>query len=273
MNSTSQSKTLAPNSLAGLRIALARGPEEVNTAAPELIALGAEVVYYPCLELMRPENTAELDHALQALAAGEFDWLLLPTASAVIVLAESLNQLNISPHQIQKVRIAAYGANARATAQELLHVDVNRIPETGSHLEMVRAMRITPGTRVLLPLAAGLRADWDRLLQAMGAQVTAVTAYRAIMCRDGDEVPAMLWSGDIDAIAFNSETNVRYFAKRLQVEGGTLDMLDDVCVACIEPQTAAAARALGLRVNIVPHTHTAAGLAAALAEYFVNTRR
>jgi uroporphyrinogen-III synthase len=137
---------------------------------------------------------------------------LLPTASAVIVLAEAMNQLNISPRQIQKVRIAAYGANTRAAVQELLHLNVNHTPEAGSHLELVRAMRITPGARVLLPLAAGLRADWLNLLQGMGAQVTAVTAYRAIMCKDGDEVPAILWSGHIDAIAFNSETNVRYFA-------------------------------------------------------------
>jgi uroporphyrinogen-III synthase len=57
------------------------------------------------------------------------------------------------------------------------------------------------------------------------------------------------------------------------MEGGALDMLDHVCVACIEPLTAAAARALGLRVSVVPRTHTAAALAAALADYFSNTRR
>jgi uroporphyrinogen-III synthase len=93
------------------------------------------------------------------------------------------------------------------------------------------------------------------------------------MGQGGDEVPAMLWSGNIDAIAFNSETNVRYFAKRLQVEGGTLSMLDDVCIACIEPQTAAAARALGLRVHVVPRIHTPEALASALAAHFDGSRR
>jgi uroporphyrinogen-III synthase len=252
---------------------LARAASDANIPATQLAAMGAEVVFYPCWEVLPPENLAELDRTLQHLAAGDFDWLVLPTASAVVVLAERMERIQIPLRAVQKTRIAAFGANTRHAAHELLHLDLNRTPETTTHEEMVRFMRLTPGSRVLLPLAAGVRTDWVQLLRDTGAQVTAIAAYRAVMSRAGDEVPAMLWSGDIDAIAFTSETNVRYFAKRLQVEGGTLAMLDDVCVACIEPQTAAAARALGIHVNVVPRDHTAEALAAALATHFAQSRR
>jgi uroporphyrinogen-III synthase len=230
--------------------------------------MGAEIVHYPCLEMMPPDNLADLDYSLQRLVAGEFDWLVLTTASTVIALAERLAVLKIPVRKLQPVRVAAYGATTRKAANDLLNVAASRFPETATHSDLVRAMQLAPGSRVLLPIPAGLRPDWPGLLAATGAQVTTIEAYRAMMCSGGDEVPALLWSGEIDAIAFTSETNVRYFAKRLQYEGGTLAMLDDVCVACIEPQTAAAARSFGLHVDVVPRLHTAEGLAAALSDHF-----
>jgi uroporphyrinogen-III synthase len=63
---------------------------------------------------------------------------------------------------------------------------------------------------------------------------------------------------------------VRYFVKRLDYEGGTLAMLDDLTVACIGPLTAAAAKEYGLHVDILPQKHTIAGLVESVADYFSN---
>lgn len=267
---TSASGDPAPTAaaLAGQRVALARSAEEFNSPAPRLRELGAEVVYYPCLEILPPDNLAELDRSLHDCCAGNFDWLLFTTASSVIAVAERIQANQIEPRKFKSVRIAAYGSNAHAAVRDLLHFE-ELVPETHSHQEMVSAMRLTPGMRVLLPLPAGARVDWVSLLSAYKAQVVPVVAYRAVMGQGGHELPAMLWSGDVDAIAFTSENNVRYFAQRLKYEGGSLAMLDGVAVACIDPQTAAAARGLGLRVAIVPQTHTAAALAEAIADHLV----
>jgi uroporphyrinogen III methyltransferase/synthase len=251
--------------LGGLRVALARAAEEFNSPAPRLREFGAEVVYYPCLEMLPPDNLAELDRSLHDCCAGDFDWLLFTTASSVIAVAERIQANKLEPRKLKTVRIAAYGSNTRAAVHDLLHFD-EIVPETHSHQELARAMRLTPGMRVLLPLPAGARVDWAGLLSAYKAQVVPVVAYRAVMGQGGHELPAMLWSGDVDVIAFTSENNVRYFAQRLKYEGGSLAMLDGVLIACIDPQTAAAARALGLRVAIVPQHHTANALAEAIAE-------
>lgn len=258
--------------LAGHRIALARAAEEAHTPAQPLSALGAEIVYYPCLELLPPDNLADLDRELKRLASGRYDWLLLTTASAVIALAERLAHLKLAERALKNVKVALYGANTRLAAEDLLHVDLSRIPEVASHAELIDTLQIAPDSNVLLPIPAGHRSDWAVLLQSRGARVTPVVAYRAHMGQGGDELPALLWSGEVDAVAFTSENNVRYFAKRLQYEGGTLAMLDDVCIACIEPQTAAAARALGLQVHVVPDEHTPKGLAAELAAYFTRSK-
>ena len=61
---------------------------------------------------------------------------------------------------------------------------------------------------------------------------------------------------------------MRYFVKRLDYEGGSLAMLDDVTIACIGPLTAAAAKEFGLHVDVLPQQHTIAGLVDAVAAYF-----
>ncbi len=261
----------APNSasLGGLRVALARSAEEFNSPAPHLRGFEAELVYYPCLELLPPDNLAELDRCLQECAAGNFDWLVFTTASSVIAVAERLESIKLAQPNLKCARIAAYGSNTRAAVHDLLHFD-EILPETYSHHELVKAMNLTPGMRVLVPLPAGSRADWPSIMADYKAQVIPVTAYRAVMGQGGHELPAMLWSGDVDGIVFTSEDNVRYFSKRLKYEGGSLSMLDDVTVACIDPQTAAAARSLGLRVAVVPHTHSPRALAEALAAHLAN---
>jgi uroporphyrinogen-III synthase len=45
-------------------------------------------------------------------------------------------------------------------------------------------------------------------------------------------------------------------------------MLGDVVVTCLDPQTAAAAQAYGLEVQVVPPEYTPAALADSLASYF-----
>jgi uroporphyrinogen-III synthase len=44
-------------------------------------------------------------------------------------------------------------------------------------------------------------------------------------------------------------------------------MLADVAVACLDPQTAAAAQAFGFNVQVLPSHSTSAALAEALAHY------
>lgn len=264
MQTKTQSDTQTKPSLAGKRVALAWGADEAHTPAAELQALGAEVVYYPCLERLPPADLAALDQALDQTLAGVYTWLLLPSASAVLALSERCDRRQIAPAQLtQAVRLALFGATTRLAAQTALGVDLQALPDADDHAEMVRQMQPQPDTRVLLLEAAGARSDWATLLAP--ARVTSVAAYRAQMGQGGAALPALLWAGTVDAIVFTSEANVRYFAKRLAAEGGSLAMLDQVCVACLEPQTAQMAQALGLRVQLVPHQHSPLALAQALA--------
>lgn len=262
MQTETRSDTHTEVSLAGKRVALARGAEEAHTPAEALHALGAELVFYPVLERLPPADLSALDQALDQALAGHYTWLLLPSASAVLALAERLDLRQIAPARLtQALRLALFGTTTHLAAQAAL--GVAPLPDAASHVELARWMQPQPDERVLLLQAAGARSDWAHLLAP--APVVSVAAYRAQMGQGGDALPALLWAGVVDAVVFTSEANVRYFARRLAAEGGSLAMLDHVCVACLEPPTAQAAQALGLRVQVVPAEHSPHALALALA--------
>ena len=55
----------------------------------------------------------------------------------------------------------------------------------------------------------------------------------------------------------------------LELLNGQVDLLQHPLVACIGPVTAATARDLGLRVDVVSEEHTIPGLVSALKTHFV----
>jgi uroporphyrinogen III methyltransferase/synthase len=258
------------STLVGRKVALASAAEDAFSPAPALRALGAEVVFYPCAVRLPLDATDALDAALRRAPQGAFDWLIFPTPGAVTSVAERLAALNIAPRNLGQ--IAAYGAMTRqhmaARLPDLQPVTTPKLSERASHRDFVTALDLTTDARVLLLQPLHARTDWERILQARGAQVTAIAAYRLRLADGGDPLPALLWSGAIDAMVFTSESNVRHFAQRLTHDGGTLAMLDNVHVACIDPPTAATARALGIRVHVIPAHPTPDALAAELGRLF-----
>src|SRR5690606_23800815 len=102
--------------------------------------------------------------------------------------------------------------------------------ESATHEQLINAMQLTPDDAVVIPIAQRSRADWPELIASHGASADIVAAYRLLLGRGGDDVPGLLWEGNVDALFFLTENSVRHFAIRLKAEGGTLDMLNDVVV-------------------------------------------
>ncbi|RIK55670.1 MAG: hypothetical protein DCC57_05130, partial [Chloroflexi bacterium] len=75
MQTETRSDTHTEVSLAGKRVALARGAGEAHTPAEALHALGAELVFYPVLERLPPADLSALDQALDQALAGHYTWL------------------------------------------------------------------------------------------------------------------------------------------------------------------------------------------------------
>src|SRR4029079_4081502 len=125
---------------------------------------------------------------------------------------------------------------------------------------------------VLIPRASVARDYLPKALEAAGARVDVVPAYRTALPADIDRgrVAAML-SGSADCIAFTSSSTV----KNLGLLFDTQDLsgaLAGVVIACIGDITAATAREFGLLVEVQPREFTIPALARAIAEYFSSGR-
>lgn len=255
--------------LEGTRIVITHSSEQAEEQARRFGALGARTYLYPAIELAPFENTDDLDHALREAAEGVYDWLVLNDADTILVVSDRIKALGLDPSRFpRRLRVATIGCMTEQWTNELLGIRSDFAPDVYTPELVAEQLNLRPGYRVLVPQSATTRATLAKCLIATGAEVHAINAYRTLIGKGGDPVPAMLWEGRIDAITFTFPTAVRYFAKRIKAEGGTLAMLDNVIVACIGPLTRDAADDYGLHVDIVPQQHTIEGLVDAIATHF-----
>ncbi len=255
--------------LAGIRVVITHDAEQAQEQQRRFSALGAQTHLYPAIDIAPYENTEELDHALRSAADGVYDWLVLNDADTILVVSDRIRALGLDPSRFpRRLRVATIGCMTEQWTDELLGIRSDFAPEVYTPELVADQLQLRPGIRVLLPQSATTRATLAKCLKGTGAEVDAINAYRTLIGRGGDAVPAMLWEGKVDAITFTFPTAVRYFSKRIKAEGGTLAMLDNVLVGCIGPLTAEAARDFGLHVDVVPLPHTITALVDAIAAHF-----
>ena len=258
------------SSLAGRRVVVTRSAEQAGEMEALLRDRGAEPLAYPCIAIAAPADTGPLDGALRDLAAGRFDWLVLTSSNAVTVLAERLHILAIDSLSASGAAVAVIGSATAQAVERDLGLPVDLFPETfvAEALAADLLTQLASGGRVLVCQADIARPVLVETLAAGGAAVTSVVAYRTVRGSGGVDLPVLLRSGQVDAVTLTSSSTVRNLLARLEAEGGCVDDLAGVCLACVGPITAETARKLGLTVQVVPQEHTIAALVNTLEAYF-----
>ncbi len=247
-------------SLAGKRIVNTRATHQAAELDMLLLDHDAIPLDYPCIAIVPPEDTTDLDHALLARA---FDLLILTSVNTVISLAERLAALHLS---LTGVSTAAVGETTAQTACDLLGVAIRLLPDEFSADGLAHALTITPGLRVCLPQSEIARPDLAETLRSRGADVTTITAYRTVCGSGGVDLPALLRNRQVDAITLTSSSTARFLVERLQDAG--VSNCDGMIFASIGAQTTRTARDCGLTVAVEAQPHTLNGLVAGLAAYF-----
>jgi uroporphyrinogen-III synthase len=254
--------------LAGKTIVITRALHQSTNFEGLLRERQAVPLLYPCLAVAPPDDITLLDSALNRIANGGFDWLILTSANTVRALAQRLNALELSPTIFASVKIAAIGSATAEAARCLLNLKVIAIPDTYLSEDLARTIQPSRGARVLLPLSTLANPSLARILSTIGARVTTVYAYRTIVGMGGVNLPELLRKNQVGAVTFTSPSTVTYGLQRLTAEGGDLATLARACIACIGPKTAATIHKRNLPVHVTPVEHTVKGLIAALEHYF-----
>jgi uroporphyrinogen III methyltransferase / synthase len=253
--------------LIGRCIAVTRPQAQASALAERLSAAGASVLTVPTISIEPPDSWDPLDRALDRLAA--YHWLIFTSANGVTMVRQRLMERAVAAPDAASLRVAAIGpATAAALRDWGLDPDLVPAEYVAEGLATRLRERIRPGERVLLPRAAETRDVLVRALEAMGARVDEVSAYRTRPAEvEADALRGALQERAVDMVTFTSSSTVRHFAG-LFAPGELAILMAGVDVACIGPVTAETATGLGLRPHVVADEYTIPGLARAIVRHY-----
>jgi uroporphyrinogen-III synthase len=246
--------------LQGKRVLVTRPRAQAGELVRRLRALGAVPIAFPTIRIAPPtDRYAALDAALRQLVT--FDWVVFTSVNGVMHVWRRVAALGLDSSTLAPLRLAAIGpATARALSGRGLRVDV--VPDRYVAEALLAAIPQPTGQRFLLPRAAGARDLLQTGLQAAGAEVVEVYAYRTAPAELSPRALAMLDSG-VDVLTFTSSSTVRHFVTQVGAARAQALAMRALVVA-IGPITAGTAHELGLRIDVVAPEHTIGGLVEAL---------
>jgi uroporphyrinogen-III synthase len=249
--------------LAGLTVLVPRARGQAGGFSRLLRERGAEALEVPAIEIRPVASTAELDRAVQELAEGRYDWLVLTSVNGVAALrdrAEALRRAGVVPRWIGsgRARVAAVGPATEAALREL-GVAPDLVPAVATTTAL--GLAFPPGSGdVLLARADRANPELGVALRAKGWRTREVVAYHTVPVGELDPATRRrLDRGEVDWVAFTASSTVEGFVRGY---GGPPP--SGVRVAAIGPVTAGAARAAGMRVAATATQHTIPGLVAAI---------
>lgn len=256
--------------LFGLRILHTR-PEQAprrDDFETTLQRLGAQVLDLPTTRLAPPLDAAPLQAAVESLAHHAFDWLFFSSAHAVAAFFEQLEQF-ADVRLLGGVRLGVVGP-VTAEALAAYHLRPDFVPSQFTGLDWVNEVGDLRGQRILIPRSDIAPPELIEAMQARGAVVQAVTAYRTVPAQAAAHRLQPLWDGQVDVITLFSPSGLDGLVHMLaeaRGENEALEALRSCALACIGPTTAQAARKRGLRVDMIAEPHTGQGLAQAVVQW------
>lgn len=254
---TLDSSTTGATSIGRGRVLVTRPEAQAGPLVTALARAGFTVTAIPTIEIQAVQPGGELDAAL--LSWDGTGWIAVTSANGATAVLDAARRLDV---HLSSAPWAAVGDATRA-ALEARGIHVAFVPSVANGERLAAELPLPPGTAVLLP--RGDRADSLLVarLEARGARVTAVTAYRTIQGPETSRqrLRAYFSTGAPDAIVFSSGSAVAGLLALLGASHRAVARHAPAC--CIGERTAAAARTTGFE-RIV--SGTAAGPAALVAQ-------
>lgn len=255
MNTAAQHQPAKP--LAGWRVLVPRGGPWGDSVAATLRRQGATPVIAPLINFAPTNDQPALEKALSDLAAGEFDWLTVTSATTVDVLYAYRATVPA------KTKVAAVGETTAAALQAVGY-RVDLVPERDNSAAGMaeQLIALEPEPRNILTLRSEIaKPVLTRMLTDAGHHVRSVVAYRTVGVPVTDRIAEDVRSGRINAILVTSGSVAQQVQEQFpEVPASTL-------IAAIGPRTAKDARRAGLDVDVIAETQTVDALIDAVGKF------
>ena len=247
---------MAAKPLGGWRVLVPRGGKWGDGVAATLRSYGAIPIIAPMINFASADDGPALANALHQLQDGQYDWLVITSATTVDVLVGQGVSVPAS------TRIAAVGeTTAAALALAGYRADFVPTADNSARGLVKEWPRSEVHGRALVPQSDIAEPNLVTGLGKLGFDVQFVAAYRTVGVPVSDAVRADVASGRIGAILVSSGSVARQIAAQLA------PLPEGTVVACIGPRTAFDARAAGLTVDLIAEDRSADSLVQALVDH------
>jgi len=198
--------------LFGRRIVVTRARTQASGLTARLEALGADVVEMPTIRITPPDDVRPMRQAVADVA--NFDWIVFTSPNGVDAFFQVLQQAELDSRALAANKICAIGpATAERLAARGLRPDAQ--PDRFASAEIAAALAATgdlAGTRILCPRSDVAPRDLIDALEAEGAAVRDVVAYRTRPdCAEAEQVSDLLEQDELHWVTFTSSSTVRNF--------------------------------------------------------------
>ena len=242
------------------RVLVTRPAAGADRLVAALVSRGLAPIAIPTIEIHPVEAGGELDAAV--LRAGEASWIAVTSASGAAAVLDAAARLGVD---LAAARWAAIGA---ATRSELVArgMRVSFTPSAANGETLAAELPVAPGDTILLPRADIADGGLVAALEARGARVRAVVAYRTHEAPEAsrERLRALFAGGDLEAIVFTSGSTIRGLVALLGSAHG--DLARKALACCIGETTAAVALEAGFERVITAPGATPLDLADRIAD-------
>jgi uroporphyrinogen-III synthase len=248
--------------LRGKVILITRAASQSGELRDRLTAIGAQVLECPTIQIVSPEDWAQIDRSISIL--GSYHWLLLTSANAVEQFMSRLETLGVKcAAQIAVVGSATAASLARWNLQACL------IPKDYRAEGVLEAFPSDmKGVRILFPRAASARELLPEELRKRGATVDVLPVYRTVRASGLESTLETLKKHKPDCAVFTSPSTVRFLDEAF--DGQLKSVLNGAAIAVIGPVTRDAAESAGLHPTIEPEHATIADLVESIREHYAS---
>lgn len=253
--------------LFGWRVLVPRTRAQAGEMAELLRTYGADPLEVPTIAVEPPRTPAPMERAVRGLVTGRYAWVVFTSVNAVKAVREKFEEVGLDARAFAGVKVAAIGD---ATAAALVSFGIRPDLVPGGEQSSEGLLADFPPydevfdmlDRVFLPRADIATETLVAGLKDRGWAIDDVTAYRTVRAAPPPApVREAIKGGAVDAVLFTSSSTVR------NLVGIAGKPHESTVIACIGPQTAAAARELGLRVDVLASAASVEALVADLAAF------
>ena len=248
-------------------IVVTRAVETSKESAEIFIHLGANVITFPTLDIVPPDNWDQFDEFI--LGKNKINFIIFTSAHAVKMFSRRLEELKYKINY-PKIIVVAVG-NKTAAVCEKYGIPINIIPKDFSGEGVVyELLKFRLNNKVIfIPRSAIGREELPNNLAELGAIIKSIPVYNVAIPSAECVAPYIenLKKSNPDLFIFTSPSTFENFLQILKISDPSR-YFDRKAIAAIGPTTKSAIENRKLKVSVMPEEFTIEGLAKAIVNYY-----